>query len=131
MTTQLAFLLLAVKLSEQLQGTRNLLCGTTQPGSPITYFRARGGTSQTPSDSDQIWILCRAALLSLVAPIGTTRVLRCSLGCQSSNTAGASSVVCQMAPRREAFLPLASVTRLFCAAPITSLLPRAWDYGQC
>ena len=43
---------------------------------------------ENPSYSDQIWILCRVALLSLVAPINTTRVFRCSLGCQSSKNSG-------------------------------------------
>ena len=81
----------------------------------VTYFGARGGlTLLLRSDLDTL--PCR--ITSLVAPIGTTRVLCCSLGCQSSNTAGASSVVCQMVPRKKAFLPLASVTRLFCAAQL-------------
>ena len=53
---QLAFLLLRLLgFSEQLQGTRKRLCGTTHPGSPITYFRARGGlTLLLRSDLDTL-----------------------------------------------------------------------------
>ena len=55
MPKQLAFLLHAAKLSEQLQGTHKRLFGTTHPGSPITYFGARGGlTLLLRSDLDTL-----------------------------------------------------------------------------
>ena len=56
---QLAFLLHAVKLSEQLQGTRKRLCGTTQPGSPITYFGTGGGREPLLLRSDLDTLPCR------------------------------------------------------------------------
>ena len=66
MPTQLAFLLLAVKLSEQLQGG-SLSCVES------THQAAQSPISEpgVPSGSDQIWILCHAALLGLVTPVGT------------------------------------------------------------
>ena len=45
MPKQLAFLLHAVKLSEQLQGTRKRLCGTTQPWQPNHLFRSQRGVN--------------------------------------------------------------------------------------